>query len=139
MAVYFLVWAFLLPFVASLTWLTIDRLRGTASSFGLSFGDALFAAPFGVVFCLVITIPLSIIIFILSKIVPTLFARRRSAAVLVGILTVVGALWALFVVRDSGFTGTAFRTLLVGGLAGLCAGLSSVLLLRRPPAAEGVF
>ena len=132
MVIYFALWVMLIPFLASVTWLTLDRLMGSSYSFGRSLSDALFAAPFGVVFSFVITIPLSIVVLSVSRIFPISSARPLWTAGLVSLLTLIGSVWALFIVRDSGFPGTGLRTLLVGGFAGLFTGVASVLLLRQP-------
>ncbi|HWQ91385.1 MAG TPA: hypothetical protein VN673_06920 [Clostridia bacterium] len=130
--IYFVLWVLLIPFLASVTWLTLDRLIDSSQSFAHSLSDALFAAPFGVVFSFIMTIPLSIVVLSVSRIFRTSFARGSWTAGLAFLLTVIGSVWALFIVRDSGFQGTGLRTLLVGGFAGLLTGIASVLLLRLP-------
>jgi hypothetical protein len=128
---YFALWVIFIPFLASAAWLFLERL--CQSSYGLrsSADDALFAAPFGVVFSLIITVPVSLVVYIIVSVFPAAFIRGPWIVGLASLLSIIGSAWACFIVRDSGFTGGELRAALVGAFAGLVAALTSVLLLGK--------
>jgi len=93
--------------------------------------DAAFAGVFAVPFSFVVTIPLSVSLFLFLKLLPK-FARKSAIRALVSLfLIAVGGGWAVWLVTDGGFESLHLAAFVVGGVSGLVLAVFSYITFRR--------
>jgi len=129
---YFIGWVGVVPWAASVLWLTIERIK-SQPNYGLlnAASDAVFAGAFALMFSFVVTVPLSVSLFLFLKLLPKL-ARMRAIRVLISIfLITVGGVWAVWLVKDGGFESLHLVAFAVGGVSGLVLAVFSYLTFRR--------
>ncbi|HOC58216.1 MAG TPA: hypothetical protein PKI20_21540 [Verrucomicrobiota bacterium] len=130
--IYFVAWVGLVPWLASVFWLTMERLK-SQPDYGVlnAASDAALGGLFGLMFSILVTAPLSASLLLFLKLLPKV-ARMNAVRVLVSlILSLVAGVWALWLVTDGGFESLHLTAFLVGGISGLALAMFSYLALPR--------
>jgi hypothetical protein len=134
-AKHFLLWTFIVPWCACSVWLWLDGMRQQPEfDWSVGIGGALVASLgglFGVLCCLVVTVPLALLTFGVFSNFPRVAQDGLSRVVLVVSTALVGLGWAAGVARALNTGRTEYALLTVGLIAGAVLGLATVWLWRH--------
>ena len=134
--IHFVVWILGVPWLACSVWYWWIGFTGSPDIGFQAFSVSLFIAGlgglYGVLVCLVITFPLSVIACLLFGLAPR-FSRRLSIQIGFPVVTsLIGLLWAQTTATSLGTGRREYALLAVGLLAGLTLGLLTIRLWAAP-------
>jgi len=127
-----LLWTFIVPWNASSLWLWFDGLRQSAKpdmAVGVElFPIALLGGLYGVLFCLVLTLPVALVSYGIVSQFPRLVQSRLYQVGFVAITSLIGLGWSAYTAKTLNTGRTEHALLAVGFMAGAFLGMATIWL-----------
>lgn len=128
---HFVLWTFLVPWVASTIWLSIDSVlfgRLQLIDIFVSFAVCGFLlAPLGVLWCMLITIPVGVFVYLTFVLRPAVLSGRYFRIWFSVATSIGGAVWAKYVAGWLSLgSAEGWSLIIVGFAAGVTLGLGTI-------------